>query len=200
MNNPRHYHSSTGSTNQTDPPISPNLILFRQLHQPQVEIAHKNTASTESKADTHQTQTVDNLNPMIPPHLLYSSKKISALLSPLTTSSHPPEVDDYNIIEKNVDRNRYDDVTRENVKLDTFYTKSADASTRDNIALLEKYYSIKNEPEILYSGKESRENASIDITSMENVDEAEIVKMQYALDINYERNSPLTIPLQKTEI
>ena len=166
-----------------------------------MEIVHENTASTESKVDTHQPQMVDNLNPMIPPHLLYSSKKISALLSPLTTSNHPPEGDDYNIIDKNVDRSRYNDVTRENVKLDILHTKKADASTRNNVALLEKYYSIKNSsPEMSYSEKESCENPSMDISSMENVNGEEILKMRHALDINVERNSALTTPLQKTEI
>ena len=162
-----------------------------------MEIVHESTATTDSKIDTHQPQTVDNLNPTIPPHLLYSSKKISALLSPLTTSNRPPEGEDCNIIEKHVDIN---DLSPENVKLDTYHAKSEDENTSGNVAILEKYYSIKNNTESFHSGNKSREHSSMDTTSMDNVDEAEIVKMRYALNINDEHNSPLTTPLQKTEI
>ena len=162
------------------PQLSPNLILYRQLHQPQMDQDLENMNFTEPKTDTLPHQMVATRSQMIPPHLLSSPEKISTMLSPLATSTHQTEGNECSTIEK-------DNETTNPIDLKSPQSKIKGFEPRDPISLLEKCYSFRD----LGSSFTNQQNCqienmnnAIDETSNEN----ELIRLKQTVDTKDDLN------------
>ena len=180
LNHP-HYHSSTNSNvNQTAPQLSPNLILYRQLHQPQTDQDLENIAFTESKTDTLHHPLEGNRNPLIPTHLLCSPEKMSTFLPPLATSSHQTEGNECSTIEK-------DNETINPIDLKSSQPEINGFESRDPISLFEKRFKFQDLSSC-FTKQRSRQTDDTNNSINDSVNGTESTTLIQTLDIKSDPN------------
>ena len=153
--------------------MNPNLILYRQLHQPQIDQDLETRAFTAPKIDTHLSPLEVNKNPLIPAHLLRSPERMPTLISPLTALSKT-EGNECNINEK-------DNETRIAIDFKSTQSEIESFESRDSVSLWERCYNLKDR-----SGFTKQPRNEIDIRNIEideNVNESEVSKLKKTSNI-----------------
>ena len=173
--------------------MNPNLILYRQLHQPQIDQDLETRAFTAPKIDTHLSPLEVNKNPLTPAHLLCSPVRMPTLISPLTALSQQ-EGNECNTNEK-------DNKTRISVDFKSTQSDIESFESRDSVSLWDRCYNLKDRSVFTKQPRNENDNRNIEID--ENVNESDVSKSKKTSNMKEQQNILVPTPstgMTKSEI